>query len=475
MIDYKKIGFKCGLEVHQRLNTSKLFCRCPSVMRDDKPDYVIKRKLRALAGETGEVDVAAAFEEQKNLEFYYEGYNDTTCLVELDEEPISDINQEALDIALEICLLLNLKVEDEVFVMRKIVVDGSNTSGFQRTALLARDGFIETSKGRVRILSVCLEEEAAKNIKEEKNQRIWRLDRLGIPLVEIMTDASIIDPMHAKEVAEKIGMILRSTSKVMRGIGSIRQDVNLSINGSKRVEIKGFQDIRVMPKIIEFEVKRQLDRLDKGLEAKAEVRKANEDQTTSFLRPLPGGARMYPETDTESIIITKQRLNKIVLPELISNKTLRFEKEYNLSQELSELILKEKTKEFEAFVKKHKEIRPEIIARTLLLTLKDLKSRLKLDVSKISNEDLDLVLRQVAKKEMPESAIPLALEEKIKTGSFNFDKFKGVSTKEVEEFIIDTIKKNKDLSINAIMGMVMARYRGKIEGSAVIDLIKKHK
>ena len=475
MLDYKKIGFKSGLEVHQRLESSKLFCRCPSILRDDKPDFTIKRRLRALAGETGEIDVAAAFEAQKNLEFYYEGYYDTTCLVELDEEPIHSINYQALDIALEICLLLNCKVEDEVFVMRKIVIDGSNTSGFQRTALLARDGFIETSKGRVKIGSVCLEEEAAKNIKEEKSQRVWRLDRLGIPLIEIMTDASIIDPMHAKEVGEKIGMILRSTSKVMRGIGSIRQDVNLSISGGKRVEIKGFQDIRTMPKIMEFEVKRQIDLLDKGLEIKAEVRKANEDGTTSYLRPLPGGARMYPETDIDSIIITKERLNKIVLPELISNKSIRFEKEHGLSGELAEIISKEKTKEFEGFVKRHKYIKPELIAKTLLLTLKDLKSRLKLDTSKISDKDLDEVFDALSKKEIPESAVSGVLEEKIKSDKFNFEKFKGVSIKEVEEFILDTIKKNKDLSINAIMGIVMEKYRGKIQGSAVMELIKKHK
>lgn len=475
MIDYKKIGFRCGLEIHQRLNTSKLFCRCPSIMRDDKPDYVIKRKLRALAGETGEVDIAALFEAQKNLEFYYEGYYDTTCLVELDEEPIHAMNQEALDITLEICLLLHCKIEDEVFVMRKIVIDGSNTSGFQRTALLARDGFIETSKGRVKIASVCIEEEAAKNIKEEENQRVWRLDRLGIPLVEIMTDASIVDPIHAKEVGEKIGMILRSTSKVMRGIGSIRQDVNLSVTGGKRIEIKGFQDIRTMPKIIEFEVKRQLDLLDKGIEVNAEVRKAVDDGTTSFLRPLPGGARMYPETDIDSIIITKEMLNKIVMPELISNKAIRFEKDYGLSSDLADIISKEKTREFEDLVKRHKNIKPELIAKTLLLTLKDLKSRLKLDVSRISNKDLDDVFDAVSKKEIPESALHSVLEQKIITGEFNFEKFKGVSPQEVEEFILDTIKKNKELSVNAIMGIVMTKYRGKIQGSTVIELIKKYK
>ncbi|GAF96681.1 unnamed protein product, partial [marine sediment metagenome] len=147
----------------------------------------------------------------------------STCLVELDEEPPRPINQEAIGIALEISLLLKAKIIDEIQVMRKIVIDGSNVSGFQRTALIATDGYIETSLGEVRIPVICLEEEAAKKIKETKDSATYRLDRLGIPLIEIATEPDIKNPEHAKETASLLGMILRSTGKVKRGLGTIRQ------------------------------------------------------------------------------------------------------------------------------------------------------------------------------------------------------------------------------------------------------------
>ena len=59
-MDFQKIGLKCGIEIHQRLDTHKLFCACPSTMIEDEKDVeikVIKRQLRAVAGETGEIDV----------------------------------------------------------------------------------------------------------------------------------------------------------------------------------------------------------------------------------------------------------------------------------------------------------------------------------------------------------------------------------------------------------------------------------
>src|SRR3989344_477864 len=237
-LDYDKLGFRCGLEIHQQLDTNKLFCNCPSIVRDENPDILIKRRLRAVAGETGKIDIAAKYELEKNKEFIYEACSTSTCLVELDEEPPHPINQEALDITLQIALLLKAKIVDEVQMMRKTVIDGSNVSGFQRTALVATDGYIETSLGKVRIPIICLEEEAAKKISETKDSVTYRLDRLGIPLVEIGTEADIKNPEHAKETASLLGMILRSTGKVKRGLGTIRQDVNISIREGARTEIK---------------------------------------------------------------------------------------------------------------------------------------------------------------------------------------------------------------------------------------------
>ena len=257
MKDYNKLGLKIGIEIHQRLNTKKLFCNCDSILREDNPHITIRRKLRAVAGESGAIDIAAKHEMSKDMLFEYEGYNDTTCLVEFDEEPPHNINENALNIVLQITKMLNAKPVDLVQVMRKTVVNGSNTSGFQRTALVAQNGVLETSKGTVKIDTVCIEEESAKDIKQEGNVRTFRLDRLGIPLIEIATAPDIKDPEHCRETAEKIGLILRSTGKVARGIGTIRQDLNISIEGGNRIEIKGAQDLDLIPNWIENEITRQ--------------------------------------------------------------------------------------------------------------------------------------------------------------------------------------------------------------------------
>jgi len=231
--DYEKLGFKCGIEIHQQLDTTKLYCDCPSLVRDPNTEVkTLTRRLRPVIGETGDVDAAAAFESSKSKLFIYEFRDTSSCLVELDEEPPHQINQDALSIVLQIANLVNAKVVDEIQVMRKIVVDGSNVTGFQRTALVATDGYIETSKGRVAIPLVCIEEESSQKLEATDDYVRYRLDRLGIPLIEISTDASIKDPEHAQECAKKLGMMLRSTGNVKRGIGSIRQDVNVSIKGN---------------------------------------------------------------------------------------------------------------------------------------------------------------------------------------------------------------------------------------------------
>ena len=182
-MDYEKIGLKSGIEIHQQLDTGKLFCRCPSILRKDK-GKIIKRKLNIAKGEQGEIDEAVKFEISRDRTFEYE-YYDTNCLVELDESPPQEINQEALRIALQIALLLNCKILQNTQIMRKTVIDGSNTSGFQRTVLIARDGWIDTEQGRVRIETIMLEEDAARIISQEKNKVRYRLDRLGIPLIAV--------------------------------------------------------------------------------------------------------------------------------------------------------------------------------------------------------------------------------------------------------------------------------------------------
>ena len=437
-MNYQKIGLKIGLEIHQRLNTHKLFCKCPSILRDDKPDIIVKRKLKAVAGETGEIDVAAKHEMEKDLEFIYEAYSDTTCNVELDEEPPMPLNMDALEIVLQVSKLLNAKVIDEIHFMRKTVIDGSNTTGFQRTALIAQDGFINTSLGNVKIGSICLEEEAAKNVKEAKTSRVWRLDRLGIPLIEIQTEADIKTPEHAKEVAQILGMIIRSTGRAIRGLGSIRQDINLSIKNGERIEIKGFQDLKTIPKVIIKEIERQKSRIEQGYKINPEVRKANEDGSTDFLRPIPGASRMYPETDVVPIPITKKWLDQIELPELITEKAIKLEKKFQLSSDLAREIIQENIN-FQEYAQKYQNIKPNFIAQILLEIPKEIKTRFKLDIKQISNEDYNYVLTALNKNEVPKEAVIELLTESARGKKINLEKYKTVSEEELENFVKTTI------------------------------------
>jgi len=264
-IDYKKIGLRCGIEIHQRLDTKKLFCDCNSEQKEI-PILDIKRKLRPVAGELGNIDPAVLYEFIRAKNFVYRYYPNESCLVECDEEPPHEINREALNTGLQICKMLNCDIPEEIHIMRKTVIDGSNTSGFQRTAIIGLNGKLKTSFGNVDIPMICLEEEAARIEEKKGDEIIYKLNGLGIPLVEIST-STIDDPQNVKEAAETLGLILRST-KVQRGIGSIRQDINVSVSGGARVEIKGVQELRLIPKLVENEVKRQLSLIEVKKELK---------------------------------------------------------------------------------------------------------------------------------------------------------------------------------------------------------------
>jgi len=474
--NYQELGFKCGLEIHQQLDTKKLFCDCPSLLRKDEPDFEIKRKLHVVAGESGEVDIAAKHEAGLGKEFIYQGY-DTTCLVELDEEPPHQINKESLKIALQIALLLHAKIIPVTQIMRKTVIDGSNTSGFQRTVLIAKDGYVDTEQGKVRIENICLEEDAARIVERSKEKVIYKLDRLGIPLVEITTFPDIKNPEQAKEVALKIGNILRSC-KVKRGIGTIRQDVNLSIQGHPRVELKGVQDMRIFVKTVENEIERQ----KRNIEIKklfSEVRNALPDASTEFLRPVPGAARMYPETDLPLLKISREAINnaKKNTPKLKGDLEEEL-KGKGLNQEMIKSLFKQnKLDDFKELL----EIvdNPQLIGKILLLFPKEIASHEKSPFSKINkilNKDiLIFVLEALKNKTISESQIKDVLERIVRgeklEDSILFEK---EDSSVVEEKIMKIIKDKPGLSEKAYMGLVMKEFKGKIEGKTAREIIGKY-
>ncbi len=259
---YSKIGLKAGLEIHQQLDTKeKLFCSCePNLFKED-PEFTFLRRLRPAQSELGQVDSAALFEFQKETKILYEANNDTSCLVEMDEEPPHDLNREAVEITVLASLMMNMKPVDEVHVMRKTVIDGSNTTGFQRTCVVALNGEIDIKGKKVAISQVSLEEDAARKMGKDGQLLRYRIDRLGIPLIEVTTAPVIYSPEEAQETAAAIGRILRATRRVRRGLGTIRQDVNVSIRDGALIEIKGVQELELVSQVIENEVQRQLSLL----------------------------------------------------------------------------------------------------------------------------------------------------------------------------------------------------------------------
>lgn len=599
----QNLGLRVGLEIHQQLEGKKLFCNCPTLLRDDQPDFTVERQLRASAGEGGKIDVAAQEEQAKGKHFVYEGYHDSTCLVELDEEPPHEMNKESLHTALQFSLLANATISPIVQVMRKTVVDGSNTSGFQRTALIARQGQIETSAGMVRLMNISLEEDAGKIVTETPTTKTYRLDRLGIPLIEIGTEADIKSPEQCQETAKKIGYLLRSLPGIKRGLGTIRQDVNVSITGGTRIEIKGAQDLRQLPLLVELEAKRQyellgmkeelkkvtLEKLNildltralqrstskilqktiqssgkimglklKGLagylgrelaphyrlgtelagraKVKAgvggifhsdelpnygitepevalikkelhcsakdafvlvadeenrarraltavherlqelwtgippEVRKANQDGTTSYLRPLPGAARMYPETDVPLIT---PHIKNITLPETLEHRMGRYQHELGLSKDLAEFIAKsEKVFLFEELAQKYPQIKAAFVAETLTSTLLDIKRQYRQDPDILTEDHFRHLFRYLQENKIHKDIVLDVLIDMI-TGQFDLTKYATLGTEEIHKVLKEIMAKNKGAPFPALMGIAMKELQGKASGKFIAEQLKK--
>lgn len=295
-IDYKEVGLCCGLELHQQLDTGKLFCKCKSKLIKDgtKPDKIIKRKLRPVYSESGEIDVTAVSEHKKQKTYTYYFYNNCNCLVEVDCQPPIRTNPDALRTAIIVSKLTNSQLVDKSIVMRKQVIDGSNVSGFQRTTMISTNGYLDFDFGRVRIDKILLEEDSARAIERKENEVIYSLDRLGIPLIELVVWHDMHRPEDVKTVARNVGQIFRITGKAKRGLGSIRQDINISIKNGNRTEIKGCQELDMIPEIIDREIIRQLSLL----EVKKEIEKKNIKQFNIKEKKL---TEIFKETTSKAV------------------------------------------------------------------------------------------------------------------------------------------------------------------------------
>ncbi len=557
---------KAGLEIHQQLNSGKLFCNCS--LNENGKDYQFKRKLHATSSELGDVDIAAKTEQIKLFTYYNKSCN---CLVYTDEEPPRGPNTDAVKVALQFAQLVDAKIVEEIHFMRKVVVDGSNTSGFQRTGLIATGGRIEYDDKILELDQLCLEEDSCRHGEEDHE---YLLDRLGVPLLEITTKPQLKNSQDVQKAAKAIGRLLRACN-VKRGLGTIRQDVNVSINNGQRVELKGFQDLASMPKVVDNEMKRQfsLNEMKKGkvgqpisvdncfkkkrefslalkienwngilgnknspkghvrmgreladyakraglkgimhsdelpaygidneetkniklslgcndndafilifgkekITEKAmeivverintkgvpkEVRKVTPENLTRYLRPMPGASRMYPETDIAPFKLTNLNVRK---PKTLDER----EKDLPLNEEESkQLVNNDLDEQFNILNKKFN--LPKLLSRILLHTLPQLKD----EGETISNSDLEKVLILFQKGVIVKEGISKALvqssrNEKIQVNDDNVEV-------ELEDFIVSLVREKKEFikergmgAVGALMGPVMSKFRGKMDGGDI--------
>jgi len=624
--DYKKLGLMCGLEIHQQLDSkTKLFCRCPNKLQGTRePDFTIKRFMRPVLGEMGTYDEAMLTEYEKGMDITYEGYNDVICTYELDETPPFECNNEARKIAMEIALLLNANIIEEMHVCRKNYLDGSVPCGFQRTMILAKDGYVELENGKkIGIDIICLEEDAARKIKTENRTNFFRLDRLGIPLVEVTTKPDISDPYECREAAERLGLLLW-TSNVKKVLGSIRQDVNVSIKEGTRIEIKGVQKLDWIPTLINHEVSRQLNLVEikeelekrdlkeeniinkpkdlskalastkatfisKGIKSgkkvyginisgfkgifsmelmedyrfgtevsskvksisglkglihsdedlkkykfsdedikkiikqlnskesdcfvlvlgtkkeidKAmkvivnrvkfafkgvppETRRALENGNTEFLRELHGGARLYPDTDSQAIINSEKEINNIqkTLPEYPWIIIKQYSKKYKIEKRLiKELIFTGNLHLFNELLKIYPE-NPTLVITTILETTTALRRDGK-EVENITEKDFIDIFTLLKNGEIGKEAIEEFMLAKSDKPELTIEELKKelkiekISEDDLKEIIHNIINKNAEIvkekemrAMGPLMGEVMKKVRGKIDGKIVSNELK---
>ena len=619
------VGIKVGLEIHQQLATNKkLFCNCTPIESDE---YSIKfqRKLRASKSELGEFDPAALFESTKSKTIMYYANRESSCLVEQDEEPPHELDEDAKRIALIISSALKSNVFSEIYPMRKTVIDGSNTTGFQRTMLISQGGFFNAGEIKIGIQSICLEEDAAKILGEENSIRKFGLERLGVPLVEIATEPFEVELTEIKKIALSLGRILRSTKKVKRGLGSIRQDVNVSIKdgGGVVIEVKGVQQLDQLEKVVEYEAKRQhgllkiskriqeknwkfsnedkkditelfskckskiiqnaikknqkiiaisfknmaglfgfspyedirlgkevaelvrffgiggvfhsdelpnygieesdLEELKKVREIKEndaflilatpqekihtiadqiilrveyirdhgipiDTRLATQSGETKFLRPRPGAARMYPETDIPPIIITKEELSKAEknIPKSWDDSIKELETKYKINLQLAEQIFDSRyIGLFERIVEKIN-TNPTFVASILCSSITNLE-RSGLDSNLLKNEEIFKSFQLLEEGKIAKESIEIVFENimagKSKTTeeAMKNTSIQSVNEDDLERIVEDIVGKNegiiknqKERAIGPLMGIAMKELRGKASGETINNLLLKN-
>jgi glutamyl-tRNA(Gln) amidotransferase subunit E len=308
-LDYEELGLISGLEVHQQLYTrEKLFCRCPAGLYTDVHDGEVLRHMRPTLSELGEYDGTALMEFKTKKEIVYLLNHQNVCTYEMDDTPPFLVNQEAIDVAIELCLMMNMDIIDEIHIARKQYLDGSIPTGFQRTAIVGVNGWLPFKGRRLTVTHVSVEEDSCREVRDKGHQIVWRTDRLGMPLTETVTGPELLTPFEVRDAILLCGLVARSTGRVRTGIGASREDVNVGVRGGDRCEIKGVPRAGYAVKLVHNEGLRQYNLLKiraelhrRGLKKPADIKMSSHNVSDIFgdvelgfiQRTLKSGGRVY--------------------------------------------------------------------------------------------------------------------------------------------------------------------------------------
>jgi glutamyl-tRNA(Gln) amidotransferase subunit E len=307
-LDYPSVGLISGLEVHQQLLTDhKLFCRCPAGLYTETHDGEVLRHMRPTLSELGEYDGTALMEFKTRKEIIYLLNHLNVCTYEMDDTPPFLVNQEAIDVAIELCLAMGMDIIDEVHIARKQYLDGSIPTGFQRTAIVGMNGVLPFKGRDLTVTHLSIEEDSCREVTDKGHRIVWRTDRLGMPLTETVTGPELVTPEEVRDAILLCGLVARSTGRVRTGMGASRQDVNVSVRGGQRVEIKGVPKAGYAVKLVHNEGIRQVNLLRlrdelhrRGMRTPEDIRVAAFDATDLFhdidlgfmRRAIHGGGRI---------------------------------------------------------------------------------------------------------------------------------------------------------------------------------------
>jgi glutamyl-tRNA(Gln) amidotransferase subunit E len=335
--DYKTVGFKSGLEIHQQLLTDKkLFCRCPAGRYSEEYNAEILRHMRPTLSELGEYDGTALMEFKTKKEIIYRINRNTVCTYEMDDTPPFLINEDALDIALEIGMLYGCSIVDELHIARKQYLDGSIPTGFQRTAIYALDGEIPFKDRKVEIVQMSIEEDSCREVSDVNHTRIYLTDRLGMPLIETVTGPDMRTPQEVEEVGWICAKLVRSTHKVRRGIGAARQDVNVSVDGGTRVEIKGVPQLSMIPLLTYNEAMRQWNLL--RLREELNKRGINSETFKSEIHDITSVIKKPHYVPLKTAVENKYKISCVVLKGFVDLLHWQTQTDTYFSKEISDRV-----------------------------------------------------------------------------------------------------------------------------------------